>query len=153
VPPLLRELIVHAVVSSPLYADTPEDQRLVGVLIDQLRALPQVPLQLPLPADPRARALADRLANDRAGTVDLETAAADVGASRRTLERLFRAETGLSIGRWRQRHRLVHALQLLAEGRPVTQVAHAVGYSTPSAFTVMFHAELGATPSAYFRQR
>jgi AraC-like DNA-binding protein len=156
VPPLLRELIVHAVVTSPLYADTPEDQRLVGVLIDQLRTLPQAPLQVPMPTDPRARAVADRLAGDPGGTggtgtEDLTALAATVGASRRTLERLFRSQTGLSLGRWRQRQRLVHALQLLAEGRSVTHVAHAVGYSTPSAFTVMFHAELGATPSRYFQ--
>jgi AraC-like DNA-binding protein len=139
------------VVTSPLYADVPEDQRLVGVVIDQLRTLSQAPLQVPMPVDPRARALADRLAADPGGAVALDEAAAAVGASRRTLERLFRAETGLSIGRWRQRRRLVHALQLLAEGRSVTHVAHAVGYSTPSAFTVMFHAELGATPRSYFR--
>jgi AraC-like DNA-binding protein len=151
VPPLLRELVLHAVATSPLRADVAEHQRLVGVLVDQLRTLPQAPLQVPLPTDPRARALADRLAADPAAAEGVDEAAAAVGASRRTLERLFRAETGLSIGRWRQRRRLVHALQLLAEGRSVTHVAHAVGYSTPSAFTVMFHAELGATPSRYFR--
>ncbi|HEV7759976.1 MAG TPA: helix-turn-helix transcriptional regulator [Acidimicrobiales bacterium] len=152
VPPLLRELVVHAVVTSPLYAGTPEHQRLVGVLVDQLRTLRQAPLQLPRPTDPRARTLADLLAADPAGRLDLTAAAAEAGASRRTLERVFRAETGLSIGRWRQRQRLIHALQLLAQGRSVTHVAHAVGYSTPSAFTVMFHAELGATPSRYFAQ-
>jgi AraC-like DNA-binding protein len=139
------------VVASPLYADTPEHQRLVGVLVDQLRTLRQAPLQLPLPTDPRARTLADLLAADPAGRRDLTAAAAQAGASRRTLERLFRAETGLSIGRWRQRQRLIHALQLLAQGRSVTHVAHAVGYATPSAFTVMFHAELGTTPSRYFQ--
>jgi AraC-like DNA-binding protein len=152
VPPLLRELVVHAVVTSPLYADTPEHQRLVGVLVDQLRTLAQAPLQLPLPTDPRARTLADLLAADPAGDLDLTAAAAEAGASRRTLERLFRAETGLSIGRWRQRQRLIHALQLLAQGRSVTDVAHAVGYATPSAFTVMFHAGLGATPPRYFAE-
>jgi AraC-like DNA-binding protein len=152
VPPLVRELVIHAVVTSPLLADRPEDRRLVGVLIDQLRILPQAPLQLPMPTDPRARAVAERFAADPAGTngTSIDEAAAAAGASRRTLERLFRAETGLSVGRWRQRRRLVHALQLLAEGRSVTQVAPAVGYSTPSAFTVMFHAELGATPGSYF---
>lgn len=150
VPPLLRELIVHAVVTSPLRTGVPEHQRLVGVLVDQLRTLPQAPLQLPMPTDPRARALAERLAADPSALAGIEEAAAAVGASRRTLERLFRTETGLSIGRWRRRRRMVHALQLLAEGRSVTHVAHAVGYGTPSAFTVSFHAELGTPPSAYF---
>jgi len=74
-----------------------------------------------------------------------------VGASRRTLERTFVAETGLTIGAWRQRQRLLRALELLAQGEPVTTVALTVGYRTPSAFTAMFHEQLGTTPTRYFR--
>ena len=55
---LARELILHAVRTSPLDLRVPEQQRLVGVLLDQLAALPQAPLQLPRPSDARARALA-----------------------------------------------------------------------------------------------
>jgi transcriptional regulator GlxA family with amidase domain len=77
--------------------------------------------------------------------------AAAAGASRRTVERLFAAETGMSVGRWRTRLRLVEALRLLAAGEPVTAVAHRTGYATPSAFGAMFRAELGTSPARYFR--
>ena len=152
---LARELILHAVRTSPLDLRVPEQQRLVGVLLDQLAALPQAPLQLPRPSDARARALADLLGHQPAsdpGSTTLDGLAARVGASRRTLERLFVAETGLTIGQWRQRQRLVAALRLLAEGEPVSRVAHAVGYRTASAFVAMFHHELGETPGRYFRE-
>ena len=59
--------------------------------------------------------------------------------------------TGLTIGGWRQRQRLLRALELLAQGTAVTSVALAVGYRTPSAFTAMFHEQLGTTPTRYFR--
>src|SRR5207248_1042920 len=103
--------------------------RLVDVLADQLGTLPQAPLQLPLPTDSRALAVTHRLA---AGD-DIDMAARAAGASRRTLERLFATETGMSLGAWRRRHQIIEALRLLAEGQSVTAVANHVGYSTPSA--------------------
>jgi AraC-like DNA-binding protein len=150
VAPLLRELVLHAVAACPLDLAVPAHERLVGVLVDQLASLPQEPLQLPMPVDPRARDLALRLAADPASDESIESLARKVGAGRRTLERLFAVETGISIGRWRQRLRLVHALRLLAEGEPVTSVSSKVGYSTPSAFTAMFRKELGVPPRRYF---
>jgi AraC-like DNA-binding protein len=148
VPPLLRELVLHAVRECPLDLDRPEHARLVGVILDQLAVLPQAPLQLPMPRDERARALVAVLRQDM--TVSLDVASRSAGASRRTLERLFVAETGLPIAKWRQRLRLVAALQLLAAGESVTAVSAAAGYSTPSAFAAMFRAELGTTPGTYF---
>jgi AraC-like DNA-binding protein len=65
---------------------------------------------------------------------------------------LFRAETGLSFGAWRQRARLLSALQLLAENESVTQTAIAVGYASTSAFVAAFRRALGNTPGQYFTQ-
>lgn len=149
VSPLLRELIVHvAGLGRPLREDDACDRRLTLVVLDQLRALPSPPLTLPLPTDDRARALAAWLRADAARSLD--DGVATVGASRRTLERLFRAETGMTLGRWHKRARLLDALRLLAGGEPVTGVAFAVGYDSPSAFIAAFKRELGTTPARYF---
>jgi AraC-like DNA-binding protein len=150
VPPLLRELILHAVLICPLDLTRPEHERLIGVLLDQLSALPQAPLQLPALRDPRAAALAAALTASVGSGEPVDELARVTGASRRTLERTFVAETGLTIGAWRLRMRLVKALELLAAGESVTTVAAAVGYSTPSAFGAMFREHLGASPSRYF---
>jgi len=153
VTPLLRELVLHASRPGVLRRDVPEQARLARVILDQLRRLPQVPLQLPAPRDPRARRAMQLLLADNGdgrGTLSLAEVARRVGASKRTLERLFRGETHMTLGRWRQRLRFVQALRLLAAGQAVTPVALEVGYSSPSAFVSAFRRHLGTTPRRYF---
>jgi AraC-like DNA-binding protein len=147
VPPLGRALILHAVETSPLDLDAPVPAALLTLLLDQLRVLPEAPLQLPNPNDPRARAAAQLLLDDPTG--DLTEVAASVGASRRTLERAFRGEAGMSFGDWRRRARMLHAIELLSNGASVTTASAAVGYATPSSFVAAFRAELGAPPRRF----
>lgn len=143
VPNLVRELILHACAHGT--------DRHVGALLGHLlRALPTLALELPMPSDARARRVAERLAIAPGTDAQLASFCRDAGASRRTIERLFLAETGLSLGRWRQQSRLMHAVRLLGGGASVTEVAFEAGYSTPSAFTVAFGKVFGATPTAYF---
>jgi len=73
------------------------------------------------------------------------------GASKRTIERLFQQEIGMTFGKWRQQLRLMQGMRLLAEGAKVTHAALECGYSTPSAFISMFRKILGTTPGSYFR--
>ena len=150
VTPLLRELRLHAVRSAPLQLTHPPHDRLVGVLRDQLRLVPDAGLELPMPVDDRARAVARILQADVSDPRSLHVLARDVGASRRTLERLFLVETGMTLGHWRRRLRMLEALRLLAADVPVTGVAVRVGYSTSSAFGAAFRAGLGSAPGAWF---
>ena len=153
VSPLLRELILHAVERGPLRRDCAEDCRLVDFLLDQLRVLPVVPLELPMPSDPRALRIALRLRDDPGATEPVRALSRAAGASRRTLERLFLRETGMSLGRWRQQARLLHAMRLLARGDAVTSIAFDVGYQSPSAFIAAFSTALGTTPGRYYKLR
>jgi AraC-like DNA-binding protein len=150
VPPLLRELVLHAVRIGILHRDVPSEVRLVRVLLDQIQTLAVVPLQLPMPSDPRARRAAELLRQEPGEGRSLAQAARSAGASRRTLERLFLRETHMTLGRWRQRLRLVESLRLLAAGHAVTRVALDVGYNSPSAFVSAFRRQLGTTPARYF---
>lgn len=153
VPPLLRELILHTVAQGALRSDVPEHRRLVDFLLDQLRVLPAVPLELPMPRDPRALRVAVRLRDEPGETAVVDDLAREAGASRRTLERLFQNETGLSLGRWRQQARLLHAMRLLARGESVTSTALEVGYDSASAFIAAFATVMGTTPGRYYRGR
>lgn len=69
----------------------------------------------------------------------------------RTLSRLFRGEFGMTFPRWRTRSRLYHALRMLADGLPVTAVAHRCGWSSASAFIDVFRRSLGYTPGSHHR--
>jgi AraC-like DNA-binding protein len=110
-----------------------------------------VPLQLPAPRESRALHVAEILLDDPCDRRPLEVLCKAAGASKRTIERAFRADTGLTFGKWRQQLSLLHAIRLLAAGNDVTRVALDVGYSTPSAFIAMFRRALGTTPGDYFR--
>jgi AraC-like DNA-binding protein len=151
VPPLLRELVLHTTAIGLLNRTIPSHAHLIGVLRDQLHLLDAVPLQLPQPTDQRTRRIADRLAANPGATESLARLARGAGASARTIERLFLAETHMTFARWRQQLRLQQALRLLAAGEPVTTVALEVGYASPSAFVAMFRRAFGTTPSRYYR--
>ncbi len=151
VSPLLRELILHAVAMGPLRRDMPEHRRLVDVMLDQLRVLPALPLELPMPRDPRALRVALRIRDEPGARATLADLAKAAGASRRTLERVFHADTGMTLGRWRQQARLLHAVRMLAGGDSVTATALEVGYDSTSAFIEAFSSVLGATPGRYYK--
>nr|WP_203432788.1 helix-turn-helix transcriptional regulator [Jiangella asiatica] len=150
VSPLLRELIL-AYTSGPSDDDSPQRRRLRAVLLDQLRASPRQPVQLPTPTDPRLVAVCDLMHRDPADARTLEQLGQVVGASERTLSRLFRRELGMTFPQWRTQLRLYHALRLLADDVPVTTVAHRCGWSSSSAFIDVFHRAFGHTPGAYRR--
>jgi AraC-like DNA-binding protein/quercetin dioxygenase-like cupin family protein len=147
VSPLLRELIIAC--SGTPAPDGPQRRRLLAVLLDQLRAAPQQPLHLPMPAEPRLRALCALLRADPADDRTLAALGREVGAGERTLSRLFRAELGMTFPQWRTQVRLHHALVLLAEDVPVTAVAHRCGWSSASAFIDVFRRAFGHTPGRH----
>lgn len=151
VPPLLRELIVSIVKTGALSESTPSDRARLRLLLDLLAVVPERPLALPMPTDPRARRVADKMLARVNAPVPLADLARASGASARTIERVFLNQTGMTFGRWRQQARLLQAIRLLGEGVQVTAVAMSVGYRSPSAFVAAFKKCLGRTPAQYFR--
>ncbi len=149
VTPLLRELIVAAVASGPEYTPGSPEDRLMDVVLDQILTQPVAALALPLPSDPRLRRVAEALIKNPADARDLDTWASEVGASKRTLVRLFPAQTGMTFREWRQQRRLLRALELLTTGNSVTSVALEIGYDNSSAFIAMFRRCLGTTPMRF----
>ena len=149
VSPLLRELILAAVSEGPYCpADSPQS-RLMAVIIDQLCTSSVSTLALPMPTEPRLLRLAEMLIANPADARSLEEWAREVGTSKRTLGRLFTAQTGMSFRAWRQQRRLLRALELLATGENVTVVALELGYENASAFIAMFRRSFGTTPKRY----
>jgi AraC-like DNA-binding protein len=149
VTPLLRELILRVIEMGALDSRVPADHRLAQVLLDQMAAAPVTPAALPMPSDPRARAVAGHVLADPAAEDSIAAIARRYGAARRTLERLFRAETGMSFGLWRQKARMLHSVRLLAEGAPVTDAALDAGYRSVSAFIAAFKRTFGCTPGRF----
>ena len=123
--------------------------RLHRVLVDELREAPEQPLHLPAPRDDRLQAIARMLHETPAENATLTELGRAIGASSRTLSRLFNDELGMSFYEWRTQLRIHHALVLLAEGHDTTHTAYACGWANPSSFIAAFANVLGTTPGRY----
>ncbi|MER8842946.1 helix-turn-helix domain-containing protein [Mesorhizobium sp. M0913] len=54
----------------------------------------------------------------------------------------------MSFRAWRQQAKLLKAVEWLAAGRSVSDIAFSLGYSSPSAFIAVFRAAFGASQQA-----
>lgn len=148
---LLREAVMRV-------ADAPQEnrdaalERIAGVILDEIRGMPIDALGLPLPRDPRLRRIAQALVDDPSDERDLDAWAHWAAVGARTLSRRFVAETGFTFTAWRQRARLMRALEMLADAVSVTTIALELGYSTPSTFISLFRRTFGVTPAVYRRR-
>jgi AraC-like DNA-binding protein/quercetin dioxygenase-like cupin family protein len=149
--PLLRELILHTCTFAALKKTTRRQRHLIDTILDQLETVELVPLQLSNPSDPRALRVARILLADPSDRRPLAQICKRSGAGKRTVERIFQDDLGMTFGKWRQQLRLMHAMRLLAEGAKVTHAALEAGYTTPSSFISMFRKALGTTPTSYFK--
>jgi AraC-like DNA-binding protein len=127
----------------------PQQHRQLDVLFDELKVSPANPLFLPMPSSPHLVGMTMTIVTDPANKLTLDDWAKRVGMSRRGLTRHFRAETGMSLVQWRIVARMKRALDLLARGNTVGQVAQRLGYDSVSTFISAFHAQFGMTPGAY----
>ena len=143
---LLKELILRVIEMAALDSREAMHNRLMAVLLDEIHTAPVTPLMVPVPMDPRARAIAQYVLASPSGSETLDQLSRQCGAGRRTLERLYRDETGLSFGMWRQKVRMLDSVRHLAEGKSVTDAALDSGYVSVSAFIAAFKRTFGCTP-------
>lgn len=151
VSPLLRELILTAVSIGNEYSANSPQSRIMEVILDQIVDQSDIALALPLPTDQRLLLITQSLIKNPSDNRKLEEWANTVGASKRTLNRLFMLQTNLSFQRWRQQLRLHQGIELLSIGQSVTRVALDLGYQNTSSFIAMFRRCLGTTPTEYLR--
>jgi AraC-like DNA-binding protein len=153
VSPLLRELILHIVRLHLLKAGEDSHRHLAQVFLNLVAEAESLPLFVPMPHDPRAASVARMLRDDPIRYESIETLARNAGASVRTLQRIFRDETGLRLVEWRQRLRLLRAIALLEQGTSVTEAGAAAGYASTSAFVAAFKSQIGQTPHRFAHAR
>ncbi|WP_158883913.1 helix-turn-helix transcriptional regulator [Rhodanobacter sp. L36] len=146
---LLHALLLEAADLPAEYELDGRDGRLVALLLDEVAAMPALPLNTPLPRDPRLLRLCRALMAAPVLEIGIDAMSQKAGMSRRSFTRLFREQTGMSFSAWRQQACLLAALTRLAAGAPITRVAVDLGYSSASAFTAAFRRVLGAAPSRY----
>lgn len=145
---LMREIILKLTQSTETLTRS-RIHNLGLVALDELDSLEALELYIPSGRDPRLQRLISMIVNQPEQSPLLEQLATQVGASVRTIERLFKTETGLTFRQWRSRFRLMNSLEKIAQGHNTTLVAHELGYSSVSSFIASFKKLFGCTPQEY----
>jgi len=145
----LKALIKEAKAIGNDYLWSSSDGRLLHLILDRLTQAPNEVFQLPYPSDPRLLAVLSEIQTTPENNNNLAQWGAIVGASARTLSRLFKKETGLNYSEWRQRLNIQIAITQLSRGQSITNISLLLGYESPSSFIHMFKSKTGMTPSSY----
>lgn len=128
-----------------------QDLRLCQVLIDQLLQAPVQQTYLPSSEDKLLSPILQELEQNPADNTPLAVWASRVYTTERTLSRRCKQALGMSFSEWRQRLRFLHAASLLEQGKSIQDVALDMGYSSSSAFIVMFQKIAGTSPERFRR--
>lgn len=147
---LLRELILEAITVQLPYEPDSRDGRLMRLLLDEVQQVPTLPLHLPHPTDPRLRKIGHAITSQPHERITAAQWAMRFDVDPKTIHRLFLREMGMTFGQWRQQAKLLAALEMLASGAKIVDVALELGYASQSAFATMFKRQFGVAPSSFF---
>ena len=153
VSPLLRELILRTVETEMLDERDPTERATATLMLAELDRAGPPAFTLRQPSSPTLVEAARLLADEASCYGDIASAARQVGVGARTLERRFRAETGLTPGQWRQQRKLLRGLEVIASGASVKAAAAEAGFASPSAYVAAFGKQFGTTPARFFAAR
>ena len=146
VTPLLRELIFAAFADDGL---SRKAELVVRLILYELIETPHAPTFLPLPASTIGKRVSDLALADPRSQLDIGDLATRAATSVRTISRLFPAETGLTYKTWRQRARIVLAIEQLSSGQAISLVATQAGFSSTAAFCFAFRQVTRMTPTSF----
>lgn len=128
--------------------DKPEDEMInsLNLFIEELNSAKDSYLNLPLPCDYRLKSWVLEINDQDFVAPTLAQLSTQVGASSKTISRIFIKETGMPYQNWRQQWRLLGAIELLSKQLRVTDIAYRLGFSSDSAFISFFRQKTGRTP-------
>lgn len=147
--PFLRELLqeIRRICS---HTDSQEETlHLLTVLHDQIHKEELLTFKLLLPKDRRLKLIFDKLSDEPALDWTLKIWGEKVGASERTLSRLFVKEFKTSFPLWRQHLRLIYSLSLLDDDLSIQAIADRVGYQNNSSYICIFKSYFNTTPQQF----
>lgn len=149
VTPLLRA-VLEPIATADFDTDWQQGKfvHLLGLCLSEIRDAVRQPMLLPLPRDRRLKPL---LAMPEQLPPTVQALEQQIGASSRTIGRIFQRETGMSYQQWRQQWRLMRAIELLSTGRSLSYSAFELGFSSDSAFIAFFRDLTGTTPGAWLK--
>ena len=120
----LKTLILEANDISSDYLWSGEYGLLLRLILKKLVLAPNAIFQLPYPKDSRLLTMLSLIQKEPSNRYCLKQWGTIVGASTRTLSRLFKKETGLTYQIWRQRLNIQIAIGQLSKGHSITSISY-----------------------------
>ncbi|MEO2215934.1 helix-turn-helix transcriptional regulator [Chromobacterium vaccinii] len=145
--PLLRE-VIERMAFWPWDWPVEKQAGLLAVFGEELQAARGENWRLPFPTDARLAAWLDSVHRGELPP-RLNQLVEQVGASERTISRIFIRDTSMSYQAWRQQWRLLRAMELLADGTSAGETAQRLEFASDSAFIAFFRQHTGETPARY----
>jgi len=155
VPPLLKEMIRYAEKWSLQEKENSNESVFLHAMLNELPQLVEQSLHLhiTLPEDLRLKKAIDYLHSHYTDKLKLDTLSEISSVSLRTLERIFKKETGLTINKYQQILRIIKSLELLSENElTVSEIAFKVGYKSLQAFTNSFYTIMKKRPTYFLKE-
>jgi len=149
VSPLFGELLRSAVEGNQWFASGSREAKVLDLLVLEFNPADDLVFTVPEPKDFRLRKICAALQKNPSDNKSLADWADSAGGCTRTLERLFKKETGLTFAQWRRQVRIQEAIVRLHLGQSVTSVAYDTGYENTSSFIEMFRRVTGRTPGQF----
>lgn len=153
---LVDDLLLNLILFTDKWrGDVLVDEKNYAILLAIKAILPDVcqqaiPLSLTFPKNARLKKIVSFMADHLDEQLSYTDLAKKYGFSERTLNRLFKKETGMSFIRYFTIQKMLKAIELLMDREmTVNEVAFAVGYNSTPTFSNTFHKLLGQRPSEF----
>jgi AraC-like DNA-binding protein len=147
----LLQALIERMAFWPWDKPSAEQANTLALFCEELAVAPEQHFFLPLPTDPRLATWLTELRKHRLPPPLIQLQSR-IGASGKTISRIFSRETGMPYQAWRQQWRLHSAIEKLAEGDSISTVAFALDFASDSAFISFFRQHTGTTPAQYLKQ-
>ncbi|GEM75265.1 AraC family transcriptional regulator [Vibrio sagamiensis] len=149
----LMQVLIERMSFWPFNKPDEEQINTVNLFIEELNDSEEVYLKLPLPKDPRLSKWLSKIDTSEFLVPSLAKLSNKIGASEKTITRIFNRETGMPYQSWRQQWRLLGAIELLSNGMRITDVADRLEFSSDSAFIAFFRQKTGQTPMNFMANK
>ncbi|WP_412850638.1 helix-turn-helix domain-containing protein [Chryseobacterium sp. PMSZPI] len=154
VPPVLKEMIKYAEKWSKIVTKDHNETLFLKALFNELPRFVETSLRLHicLPKDKRLIKVIEYLHDHYHHEIKIEDIGDIALLSLRTLERIFKKETGLTLSKYQQMLRIIKSLELLSSAHhTVSEIAHKVGYKSVQAYTRSFHSVMRFRPTDFMK--
>ena len=147
--PLLRALLAASFASD---LEAAKAELVVRLMLHELTEMADAPTFLPWPTSAAGLRLAEAAFKDHQNRLSFSELASRAAVSVRSASRLFPAETGLTFKAWRQRARIVRAMDLLGRGDAISRVSTKSGFASTAAFSSAFRQVAAMAPTEFLER-